>query len=113
MTMNPLDTLIRAAIKVIAMHRTLKTAHKDGANAEAKKRYGSEMQRALEALDRALEAFLKGRPAGEIPPPFDWNGALKAGLAIARMVTSSKGKTAAEVIETIDATVTSSTTVRP
>jgi hypothetical protein len=108
--MNTLDTLVRAAIKVVTTHREMKRAHADGASEEARKRYRKTMIAALDALDRALEAFVKSAPKPGAAPaptqPFDWNGAVKAGIAALGFVTRVKNaKTSREVIEIIDAEI--------
>ncbi len=108
--MSALDTLVQSTIKVVSTHREMKRAHADGANEAARKRYTKTLISALDALDRNLEAFLKSAPKSGTapPPPFDWNGAARATIALAKLVVGSKGKSTKEVIDIIDAEVVKS-----
>lgn len=97
--MKELDTIVRAAVRVILTRRDAKKAAEDGASEAARKKYGAAFSKALDDLERAVVALPKPKP-GPPPAPFDWMGAFRVVQAIVR--TAKKVKKGAPVEDVIE-----------
>jgi hypothetical protein len=102
-----LDTIIRAAVRVVLTRREAQKATEDGASEAARKKYGAAFSKALDELERAVAAFAKApKPAKAPAAPFNWAGLTKSVIALARLARKVQGKNNVEqVVDVIDAEV--------
>ncbi|MGL4257988.1 MAG: hypothetical protein ACRCSL_16765 [Microbacterium sp.] len=104
--MKEIDATIRAAIRVVKARREARRAAEDGASEQAQKKYGAAFSKALDELERALDALAKKQPKPATQAaPFDWGGLAKSALALARLVRKVQGRPISQVVDVIDAEV--------
>lgn len=105
--MKELDQIVRASVRVILARRDAKRATQDGASEQAQKRYGAAFSKALDDLEKAVDAFAKvpkpdpAKPAGAgAAATFDWMGAFRAVQAVVRAAKRvRKGHPVEDIIE--------------
>lgn len=100
--MSPIDSVVRAAVRVVLTRRDARRATEDGASEAARKKYSAAFSKALDDLEKSLEAVAK-KPKAAPAQPFDWLGAVRAVQAVVRV--ARRVKKGAPVEDVIDAEV--------